>query len=190
MAGVTVSAGSGGGECHALDLGALAACVGVWLVRHVVVEVVVAAGFGSDRPHRGRRPFTMTAEVAGVEAAPEGEVNHRRDGRDDADKGSHGRGLFVPPLSSRAPLELKRDAAQGSSLPVSRGLTRSGRRPSFPQSPGIVSLLLSWRGGAMVAWLEEKLSTDTMVATVQLLPSDQPCRFPRSSLSAPVRPAA
>jgi len=146
MAGVTVSAGSGGGECHALDLGALAACVGVWLVRYVVVEVVVevvvAAGFGSDRPHCGRRPFTMTAEVAGVEATPEGEVNHRRDGRDDADKGSHGWGLLVPSLSSRAPLELKRDAAQGSSLPVSRGLTLAGRRPSFPQPPGIFSFPL------------------------------------------------
>ena len=155
MAGVTVSAGSGGGECHALEIGA--ACVGVWLVRYVVVEVVVevvvAAGLGSHRPHRGRRPFTMTAEVAGVEATPEGEVNHRRDGRDDADKGSHGWGLLVPSLSSRAPLELKRDAAQGSSLPVSRGLTRSGRRPSFPQSPGIVSLLLPRRGGAIGAWV-------------------------------------
>jgi hypothetical protein len=28
--------------------------------------------------------------MARVQTAPEGEVNHRRDGRDDADKGTHG----------------------------------------------------------------------------------------------------
>ncbi len=188
MAGVTVSAGRGGGECHAFEIGA--ACVGVWLVRHVVVEVVVAAGLGRHRPHCGRRVLAVTAEVAGVEATPEGEVNHRRDGRDDADKGSHGWGLFVPSLSSRAPLELKRDAAQGSSLPVSRGLTLAGRRPSFPQPPGIVSFLLLLSGAAIGAWPGGQPSADAMVATFPLLTSAQPCRLPRSSLSAPVRPAA
>lgn len=100
MTGVAVSAGRGGGECHAFEIGAAAACVGVWLVRHVVVEVVVevvvAAGLGRHRPHCGRRLLAVTAEVTGVEATPEGEVNHRRDGRDDADKGSHGHGLFFP----------------------------------------------------------------------------------------------
>ena len=97
MTGVAVSAGRGGGERYALALGASAACVGVWLVRYVVVEVVVevvmAAGLGRHRPHRGCHPFTMTAEMARVEAASEGEVNHRCDGRDDADKGSHGQPL-------------------------------------------------------------------------------------------------
>jgi hypothetical protein len=96
MTGVAVSAGRGGGECDAFELGAAAVCVGVWLVRYVVVEVVVAAGLGRHRPHCGRRLLTVTAEVAGVEATPEGEVNHRCDGRDDADKGSHGGASLFP----------------------------------------------------------------------------------------------
>lgn len=136
MTGVAVSAGRGGGECHALELGAAAACVGVWLVRHVVVEVVVAAGLGSDRSHRGRRPFTMTAEVAGVEATSEGEVNHRCDGRDDADKGSHGGASLFPHY--RPGLRWNSSVTQPKA--VARlffcAVFRNGAQPILPGSPG------------------------------------------------------
>lgn len=142
MTRVAVRAGLGSGERHAIDLGAVAACVGVWLARLVVVEVVVAACLGRDRPHRGRHPLAVTAEVARVEATPEGEVNHRHDGRDDANKGSHGCGLSVPSLSSRAPLELKRDAAKGSSRAFFRAVSGTGCPPMFPRAPRIIRALL------------------------------------------------
>ncbi len=90
MARVAVSAGFGGGDRYAIDLGTVAAWVCGWLDSHVVGKVVVAASLGRDQPHRGRRRIIVPAEMARVQTAPEGEVNHRRDGRDDADKGTHG----------------------------------------------------------------------------------------------------
>lgn len=90
MACVTVSTGFGGGKRCAIDLGAVAAWLGGWLDSHVVGEVVVATTVGRDQPHRGRRRITVPADMARVQTASEGEVNHRRDGRDDADKGTHG----------------------------------------------------------------------------------------------------
>ena len=90
VARVTVTAALGGEERRAIDLSAVAAWIGGWLARQVVGEVIVATSLSRHHPHRGCQPVTVPAEVAGVETAPEGEVNHRRDGRDDADKGTHG----------------------------------------------------------------------------------------------------
>lgn len=52
----------------------------------VVVVVVVAARFACRRLKGVRHGLTASAKVARVQATAEGEVNHRRDGRDDADK--------------------------------------------------------------------------------------------------------
>ena len=85
MARVTVSAGFGGGERYAIDSGTVAAGLGRWLDSHVVGEMIVAASLGRHQPDRRRRRITVPAEMARVQTASEGEVNHRRDGRDDAD---------------------------------------------------------------------------------------------------------
>ena len=54
------------------------------LAGHLVV--VVAACFACRRLNGVRRGLTASAKVARVQATAEGEVNHRRDGRDDADE--------------------------------------------------------------------------------------------------------
>ena len=54
------------------------------LAGHIVV--VVAARFACRRLNGMRHGLTASAKVARVQATAEGEVNHRRDGRDDADE--------------------------------------------------------------------------------------------------------
>ena len=54
------------------------------LAGHLVV--VVAACFACRRLNGVRHGLTASAKVARVQATAEGEVNHRRDGRDDADE--------------------------------------------------------------------------------------------------------
>jgi len=54
------------------------------LAGHIVV--VVAARFACRRPNGVRHGLTASAKVARVQATAERKVDHRRDGRDDADK--------------------------------------------------------------------------------------------------------
>ena len=50
------------------------------------IIVIVAAGIACRRLNGVRHGLTASAKVARVQATAEGEVNHHRDGRDDADK--------------------------------------------------------------------------------------------------------
>ena len=56
------------------------------LAGHIIVVVVVAAGIPCRRLNGVRHGLTTSAKVARVQATAEGEMNHRRDGRDDADE--------------------------------------------------------------------------------------------------------
>ena len=54
------------------------------LAGHIIV--VVAARFACRRLNGVRHGLNASAKVARVQATAEGEMNHRRDGRDDADE--------------------------------------------------------------------------------------------------------
>ena len=56
------------------------------LARAGHIVVVVAARFAFHRLNGVRHGLTASTKVARVQATAEGEVNHHRDGRDDADK--------------------------------------------------------------------------------------------------------
>jgi len=70
--------------------------------------MVMAAGFACRSVTGMREALAPPSDVARVQAAAEGEVNHRRDSRDDADERSHGACLSSPLLSAHLPRKLNR----------------------------------------------------------------------------------
>jgi len=61
-----------------------------------LIVMVMAAGFACRSVTGMREALAPPSDVARVQAAAEGEVNHRRDSRDDADERSHGACLSSP----------------------------------------------------------------------------------------------
>jgi hypothetical protein len=94
------------------------------------IVVVVTAGFACRRLDGTGRRLAASLEVAGVQAAAEGEMNHRRDGRDDADKRSHGHCLFP---SDYRPQFLS------NSRSIARGLRSIARAGLLPVGPSFQS---------------------------------------------------
>jgi len=69
--------------------------------------MVMAAGFACRSVTRMREALAPPSDVARVQAAAKGEVNHRGDSCDDADQRSHGRCLCESLLSIHFPRKLK-----------------------------------------------------------------------------------
>ena len=60
-----------------------------WQGLGILVQILIAARLACGSHDRVQMAIVSTPEVAGVRTAAEGEVNHRGDDRDDADKRSH-----------------------------------------------------------------------------------------------------
>ena len=73
----------------------------------MMVMIVMAAFVARRRGDCVRYALAPTSTVARVQAAAEGEVNHRGDSCNDADQRSHGRCLCYPLLSIHLPRKLK-----------------------------------------------------------------------------------
>jgi len=82
-------------------------CCFFMLMMVMIVMIVMAAFVACRRGDCVRHALAPTSTVARVQAAAEGEVNHRGDSCDDADQRSHGRCLCYPPLSIHLPRKLK-----------------------------------------------------------------------------------
>ena len=82
----------------------------VQLARGIFMVAGVAARVACQSVSRMRHALTPPSTVARVQAAAEGEMNHHRDGCDDADDRSHGRCLSSQVLSAHTPKKLNRAA--------------------------------------------------------------------------------
>ena len=74
-------------RCRKADVGRAALRTAQFACR---IFMVMAAGFACRSVTRRREALAPSSDVARVQAAAEGEVNHRRDSRDGADERSHG----------------------------------------------------------------------------------------------------
>ena len=79
----------------------------VQIVGCIFVVAGLAARVARQSLGRMRQALAPPSTVARVQAAAEGEVNHRGDSCDDADQRSHGRCLCYPLLSIHLPRKLK-----------------------------------------------------------------------------------
>ena len=84
-----------------------AVCFVCCFVMLMTVMFVMAAFVTGHNGDSMRHALAPTSTVARVQAAAEGEVNHRGDSCDDADQRSHGRCLCYPLLSIHLPRKLK-----------------------------------------------------------------------------------
>jgi len=95
MTPITTVATVGIQRCRKADRGSAALRIARFACR---IFMVMAAGFACRSVTRMREALAPPSDVARVQAAAEGEVNHRRDSRDDADERSHGACLSCAPI--------------------------------------------------------------------------------------------
>lgn len=93
--------------CHKAEVGNVARRAIRFACCFFMLMIVMAAFVACRRGDCVRHALAPTSTVARVQAAAEGEVNHRGDSCDDADQRSHGRCLYYPLLSIHLPGKLK-----------------------------------------------------------------------------------